>query len=362
MNETSSHRRPGILWPLLLIAAGVIFLLDNLNIIPGTFWDILVRYWPMLFVLISIENLIRGEGFFGPIFTIGSAIIFQLSILGIINWSIWEIILRFWPVLIIVIGLDVLLGRRERRSIPGMLLGLVLIVAIVGGILWYTSTGPGRIQGSADQTEVIDVSLENSKQANVKITAPFADLSVTSGTSPDKLAEGSIGLSRNNSIKQNYEVTGSTGNLSLESSSITTFAPGLSRAGAEWTVRLNETVPLDIQVASIFSKSTLDMSRLTLDGLKFDNIFSTATFTLPGKDSVDGSIDSVFATLNLLVPVDAAVSITMDGFLSPTTLPSGYTKNGNIILSPAAVSRGADVNITCNLVFSTIKIETVPSN
>jgi len=48
----------------------------------------------------------------GPIILIGLGIVFLLNNLGLLSWSVWEVILRLWPILLIAIGLDILLGRR----------------------------------------------------------------------------------------------------------------------------------------------------------------------------------------------------------------------------------------------------------
>lgn len=50
--------------------------------------------------------------------------------LGLLSWSVWEVILRLWPILLIAIGLDILLGRRWAWGswlVAAIVLGLLLI-------------------------------------------------------------------------------------------------------------------------------------------------------------------------------------------------------------------------------------------
>jgi hypothetical protein len=50
-------RRIGpIFWPLLLIAAGVLFLLSNLNVLPFNPWE-LWKLWPLILVVIGLDIL-----------------------------------------------------------------------------------------------------------------------------------------------------------------------------------------------------------------------------------------------------------------------------------------------------------------
>ena len=47
--------RRGVFWPLLLIALGLIFLLSNLGLIAGVSWIGILNLWPLLLVLIGLD-------------------------------------------------------------------------------------------------------------------------------------------------------------------------------------------------------------------------------------------------------------------------------------------------------------------
>ena len=65
----------------------------------------------------------RRGSLVGPVILLGLGIVFLLNNLGVLEWSVWEVIFRLWPVLLIAAGLDFLIGR---RSVWGSLLALVL--------------------------------------------------------------------------------------------------------------------------------------------------------------------------------------------------------------------------------------------
>lgn len=77
-----------IFWPILLVGVGVIWLLANLEIIPGWNW-----------------------------------------------WNLW----RLWPLLLVVIGLDLLFGRHS--PVIGALLGLATVAAAVAVLLAAPTLG-----------------------------------------------------------------------------------------------------------------------------------------------------------------------------------------------------------------------------
>jgi hypothetical protein len=75
-----SRRRLGsILLPLLLIAFGILLLLDSLNLLGRSVWDILWNLWPLIFIALGLDALIRKREIFGPVFWIGLGSIFLLS-------------------------------------------------------------------------------------------------------------------------------------------------------------------------------------------------------------------------------------------------------------------------------------------
>lgn len=47
--------RQGVFWPLLLIALGIVFLLSNFGVISGVSWLAVASLWPLLLVLIGLD-------------------------------------------------------------------------------------------------------------------------------------------------------------------------------------------------------------------------------------------------------------------------------------------------------------------
>jgi hypothetical protein len=52
------RRRGGVVWPLILIFLGGVFLLQNTGYLPPNFWVNLWRLWPVVLVLIGVELLL----------------------------------------------------------------------------------------------------------------------------------------------------------------------------------------------------------------------------------------------------------------------------------------------------------------
>ncbi len=70
----------------------------------------------------------------GGIFVLFLGIVFLLQSLSFLPWGLWETLWRFWPVLIIIIGLGILL-RRQNVWLVSLLI-LILLFACLGIAYW----------------------------------------------------------------------------------------------------------------------------------------------------------------------------------------------------------------------------------
>jgi len=107
----SNESKSNPIWVgLILIVLGVIFLTDSFHIIR--IGHLLTRWWPLILIAVGISKL-SGHDRNGGIFLILLGVLFQLSALHIIHWhQIW----RLWPVILIIIGIGMLLKRSSNSA------------------------------------------------------------------------------------------------------------------------------------------------------------------------------------------------------------------------------------------------------
>src|SRR4030042_3798107 len=63
MQDRQTSRSTGrgtIVWGLILIIVGLVWFLNNVGYLPGNFWRTLWRFWPVLIILIGLEVALRG--------------------------------------------------------------------------------------------------------------------------------------------------------------------------------------------------------------------------------------------------------------------------------------------------------------
>ncbi len=103
-----------ILAGLLVVLVGVAFLFSNLDVF--SIGDILRHWWPMLIVatglLIGLADF--RKNYLWSLLIVGFGVIWQLQQLEIIAVNPWQL---FWPAVIVVIGISIILTR-ENTKVP----------------------------------------------------------------------------------------------------------------------------------------------------------------------------------------------------------------------------------------------------
>ena len=60
MSEKRSQRVTGVpIWGIFLLFLGIVFLLQTLNVLPWGLWGTLWRFWPALIIIIGVGILLR---------------------------------------------------------------------------------------------------------------------------------------------------------------------------------------------------------------------------------------------------------------------------------------------------------------
>jgi predicted membrane protein len=114
-NRPHSNRFSQLFWGLLLAAIGIVFLLDNLEVIES---HEIFRFWPVLLVIFGFVRIIGSVSVKGRLFglffvTLGTLLL--LDRLSIVSVSIGD----WWPLILVFIGVGILLKRsRMPAAVP----------------------------------------------------------------------------------------------------------------------------------------------------------------------------------------------------------------------------------------------------
>jgi len=105
MTDTTQARRnfSGLIVGFSIIAAGVLFTLDNLGLIEAGHY---IRYWPAVLVAVGVARLVQTESWSGYAWDLGLIVVGLWLLgeqIGLVSISIW----RLWPIVLVLIGLSI---------------------------------------------------------------------------------------------------------------------------------------------------------------------------------------------------------------------------------------------------------------
>ena len=247
----------GLIWPLLLIAAGITFLLANFGYIPP--------------------------------FHVGRAI-------GVL-----------WPLVLVLVGIDLALSRR----MPGAALGLQ-VLAIVAGFA-VLATRPDIVSGAGFSGPVAQaVSIERG-------TSTTATMRFQVGAGRFELSGGATALleasSQNADLRERVTRTGGRADVRLEQE-FHGFT-GLDRAVS---AKVASDVPMTIRLESGAGEFTLDLREVKATDVRVDTGAAELTVILPKPTgNVPVTIHAGASSIIIEVPAGVEAKVTVKGGLISTS-------------------------------------------
>lgn len=97
---------------LLIVAVGLSFLLTNLNVLP--FSVAISDWWPMFVIVGGILILLNDrKNYLWALLVIALGVVFQLNQQNIIDVNPWQL---FWPAVIIIVGVSIMTSHKVPRK------------------------------------------------------------------------------------------------------------------------------------------------------------------------------------------------------------------------------------------------------
>jgi len=215
-----------------------------------------------------------------------------------------------------------------------------LVVLLVGAAVFLGSCGTQEVGELQRESRAVD--LENAQTVGAELGMGAGELNVTGGA--DALMEGDFAY--NVAAWQpevNYEVSGDTGELSVEQGSGEGVRLG-GDARNEWDLRLNDEVPINLSVEMGAGESDLDLDSLDLTGLNLAMGAGETTVDLTGGYERDlaASIEGGVGEATVRLPSQVGVRVTAEGGLGRINA-EGLQREGEAYVNDAY--GGSDVNL-----------------
>lgn len=254
----------------------------------------------------------RGtRGVMMAVLLIGLGVAMLLDNLQVINLDWWAL-LRYWPALLILIGLDVMLGN---RSILASVAVAVVGLAVVSGVLFFGAVQQTGFGPSGDTiTRPLTQKIQGAESLEVELRLGASETTVRSMADEGLAVRGEYTTDENLSLVPQYEVRSDTGYLSLSQES-RWFEGDRAPFLGELDLWLTNLVPIALTVDPGMGDVTLDLTGLQLTSLDINGGFGNLELILPGEGVYTVSINGGVGDIDMTVPAGLGVSISMDGGL-----------------------------------------------
>ena len=291
----------------------------------------------------SQQRLGRGFPLF-PILLIALGSLLLLQTTGVLSWNLWGSIWRLWPVLIIAIGINIILGARM-PWVAGALIAAVLAI----GIALAAFTGPFADTGFRGDVEVISSFHEllgDAESVDVNIDFGAGELKLNS------LPAGSTNLveAEFHGREAEVSVNRSDGSADLDISN-GDFSFDFFRVndGAEWEVSLSPSPGMSIDLTAGATEMDLDLSRLKVNYLSIDAGAADIEVVMPADAGhVDANVKVGAADLLIIIPEGVGARIDAETAAGSLSIDHGrFPKQGDIYVSP-------DFDLLANRIYMTI--------
>ncbi len=262
-----------------------------------------------------------------PVVRVG--VVLLLQTLGILPWGLWGILWRFWPALIIIIGISILFRRYNVWLVS--LLILAILGACLGIAIWQYGLSPPAGTATKSYSEPLG-DIERA-QIEVDFTAGKVNIGSLPSYSLNLVeAASEVGGSKGG-IKIDFQRLDSEGSLYLSTDRVNWRFWGAG--GIRWEVNFTRSIPLALNIKSTLSNMELDLSQLKVTMLRLDVDAGNCKVTMPASAGTTNiKVEADMANVEVNIPDGVAVIIQADtglgAFIVDTTR---FPKQGDYYVS-----------------------------
>jgi hypothetical protein len=260
----------------------------------------------------------------GAVFLLALGVLLLLQTTSVVPWRVWLELWRFWPVALVSLGVNLLLGRRAP-----WLAGLLVVGLLVGsvGIAYARTDDAGspltvsRFTYPLGGLDEVDVSITFAAGVLTVRSMPEGWTRLVDATFRGRKAEATVSESGDRAELQ----------ISMEGSGI--FGGALD---TDWDVVLNRGPALVLELNGGAADMTLDLRELRVRFLDVNVGAADVSITMPGgAGHVDAEISAGAASIDVEIPAGVAAKITSDSGLSSIDIDERrFPKTGGANVSP----------------------------
>lgn len=269
----------------------------------------------------------KSKGGVGGLILIVIGVFWLLTSFGVITWSLFDVMIRLWPLVLIVIGINIIF--RSKSYIRYITWGVFLVAIVLFGFYGeygyknnvYFDTNSNFVQESSSETTSGKLRLQLGG-GNIRIDS--IDDKLIKAKVPDLKVRKNVKFNSDNT-KVDIDIEQKTDIINLNRKK--TF---------DYRFDINNNVLWDIDIDTGAINGTFDFSSLKLSKLDIDMGVSNLNLIFgDNQDNTKVDIDGGISNLEITIPENVGVRVDFDGGIKNTNINGlGWMKIGDYYVSP----------------------------
>jgi hypothetical protein len=242
------------------------------------------------------------------------AVVLTLRALDLIPASIFDLLMRAWPALLVLAGLSIIL----RPRVPlGSLLALVVTAALVGGVASYAFSARATQQRDDYREPVLQAVGPNVTLLRIQVRTLATDIELLRRLGTDRVVTGQFVGSPESRVEVTYNETDVAADLVITERQANEF-PMLETMGrGVLRLELPPDLPVDIDLSGLDGSATLNMNGVAVERMNLDLHRGDALVTLPVYDPLASAPGDSLGTLavrdgNITLFIDPQVAARLE--------------------------------------------------
>lgn len=269
----------------------------------------------------------RSNGLTGGLILICIGIFWLLMNFGIINWSILDVMFQLWPLILIVIGINIIF--KSKKFIRYITWGIFFVIIILFG--FYN-------QYRFENDIVLDSNPNINIEKRAETTKGKLKLQLGSGnikikSTGDRLLRAKI---PNSKVKKEVRFSNDNTNVDIDIEQRSDFIRFGDKKDYDYDLEIDETLLWNLDIDTGAINGTMDFSDLKVEKLDIDMGVSNLNLLFGDKqEKTKVDIEGGISNLEITIPENLGTEIQINGGLKNTNIHDlGWRKLGDKYISP----------------------------
>jgi hypothetical protein len=285
-----------------------------------------------------------SRSIWGAVVLIALGVLLLLANLGL-GFNPWSLLARFWPLILIFLGIGGIIDYFRVRSDPnaasirtsGSVIAVIAVVVLVGLAFAHHHRRSAR-----NVHEDRSVDLGGATSVHAHINMPAGQLNISSG-GPALLDAHFDYADSDGQPQVNYEVAGGAGDLEISQTQPTVH---FGTENNTWLLNFANNVPLDLSLDMGAGQGDVNLQGLNVTNLKINLGAGQMDVDLrgPRTTDLDADIEGGVGQGTIRLPKDVGVRVHADGGLG-TISTHGLTRDGDDYVNDALGKSPATIHL-----------------